>query len=1446
MCLSFKPCRSRGLTLFLACLLSTLTAVAGVPWKANVIYHIVSNATGLALTNGGSSSKSAAITLATLSETDEGQDWVVVPTTDGDGNSFALVNPHSGMSIDMGLDGSKKLIQWTFESANNNQRFYVRNVDGAEDIYALTNADGSYAVAASGSALALSAVSGSFSAAMQFRFVETNKAVPVGVVGYNYVISRYQSPKLVLSNRQSNDLDSRIYADEYEDGNWGQVWQVAMAPKASEASQRVLYSLRGGLAIDVALDNKRVPLQWTASNGKNQLVAIQPVEDLDDVYQIVYQNGSTKYYLSALTSGTTSLSTNANDRNTYFSFAYVDAPAMPPRNHWEDETFFEENKEKGHAYYVPYSTTQAMLADAQHYEKPWVTPNSDRVMSLNGIWKLNYVDSPGKRPGEAAFWGDGADVSKWDDIEVPSCLEMKGYGKPLYINENYAFSNNPPYISMKSGLTNSVASYRRTFTLPENWTNHRVLLHFDGIYSAAYVWVNGTYVGYSQGSNNDAEFDVTDKVRQGENNVSVQVIRWSDGSYLEGQDMWHMSGIHRDVYLMAVPKTYIRDHYITSNLKPLNYTDGSMQIDFAVASPDSLRFNKTIKATLIDPQGQEVAVKQTTVSASDTDETKVSLVFDGLENLQLWSAETPNLYTVRVSLSDTESGVEEEAFSTKYGFRHVAIRTNKVYVNGKQVYFKGVNTQDTHPLYGRSIDVATMLKDVEMMKQANVNTVRTSHYPRQAKMYAMFDYYGIYCMDEADVECHYNWSSSGSSGITFSPTWTAQYVDRTVRMVLRDRNFPSVIFWSLGNESNSGLNFHATYEATRALDPRIIHYEGATRAGDTATDLYSVMYPSIDKVKTMSNSNPRKQPYFMCEYAHAMGNAVGNFDEYWKVIESSIYGIGGCVWDWVDQSIYDAADIKAGKTEVNGYHKFMSGYDYGGPHQFNFVNNGLITADRAWTSKLSEVKKIYQYVKFTKFTAKTQSLSVKNAYAFISLDGLKLKYTILKNGKAVESGSMDFPTIAPGKSASVKLPFTFVSDDDDEVLLNVEACLKENTPWAEAGYAVADAQFSLQSRANLPAVDTKAGEALAVTNAAGVYTIENKHVKMAFSANGQLKNWMLDGVDLTSNMGDGPEYSNFRWVENDGAAAPYYGGGYDKSNGISGRTLSVDEAGDGSRVVVTVNGTGTKCNYVFVYTIYNTGVVDFKATYSPQTSDLRRLGMAMKLPVKYSDVSYYGRGPWATYVDRKDGAYLGRYTTSVADMYEAYSHPQSCGNHMDLRELLVRDPETENGIKVETDGQVAFSLLEYDDETLYNTRHSWELKPGSKLTAHFDYLQKGLGNGSCGPGTLSDYQVPATGSYVYTLRFSAVQKTTDAIGLVEADKLENLKVVHAGNTLTVNGSVSSGTTLAVVNLGGVTVAKQTVEHDVTQCVIALDKLPAGTYLLVVNNGQTQRVHKFRK
>ena len=1030
---------------------------------------------------------------------------------------------------------------------------------------------------------------------------------------------------------------------------------------------------------------------------------------------------------------------------------------------------------------------------------------------------------------------------------------MKGYGLPHYINVNYPFEDEPPYIRMKDGLLNSVASYRRTFEMPETWTGKRVFLHFNGLYSGAYVWVNGQYVGYTQGSTNDAEFDVTAVLRSGENNVSVQVFRWTDGSYLEGQDMFHMSGIHRDVYLFATPKTYVHDHYITSALDAENdYRSGSMNVQLTLDNRDGAAAAKTVEVTLRSPEDQVIATKEVTVTFAAGETEKVEQVtFEGLSGLQLWSAELPNLYTVTIRQKD--GGREEEAFSTKYGFRHVEIKDGLVYINGRRIMFNGVNTQDTHPVHGRSLDVATMLKDVTMMKQANVNTIRTSHYPRESKMYAIFNHYGLYIMDEADIECHFNWGNSGAA-ISKSKSWQPQYIDRMTRMVTRDRNHPAVIFWSLGNESGFGQNHLAAYSAARALDSRPIHYEGATNEnkGSQGTDLWSKMYPTLADVDYISNRNWAGQPGFMCEIAHAMGNAVGNLQDYWDIMENgSRYGIGGCIWDWVDQSIYTAEDIKNNTLTQNGRCKLTTGYDYPGPHQGNFCCNGVVTADRAWSAKLTEVKKVFQRIKFTAFDADAKTLEIKNAYCFKNADALTLKYTVLENGTAVEEGQQEIPSIAPGETGQVTVPFTTEPKEGTETLITFEACLKASTPYAEAGYPEAIGQFTIAARpGTLPAVET-VDDPLTLTKTSATTTIGNSRMTLVFNTQeGQLESWTLDGDDLSYIAPGGtPDYQNYRWIEND---APYGNDPYYASdNGITARSATFRKAADGSTATVTVKATGRNCDYTFVYTIYAAGSVDLKADYTANTGGLRRIGLGMHFPGEFDAVEYYARGPWENVIDRQTGSLLGRYTTTVGDMFEPYIRPQSMGNRQDLRDLKLFNPETGKGIRIETEGQVAFSVLNFTDEQLKEKTHSWEMEvpegDAKRVYAHFDWKQKGLGNGSCGAQTESAYLLPSSGTYGYTLRFTPLALSTpDAVTLPTELVAIAIHNNREARQIVCEGKIEAGTTISIYNMGGVVLASQHVAENAPRVQLSTASLPQGSYLLVIKTPQGIRTHKFVK
>lgn len=1432
----------------------------------SAIYRLVSVAYNKAITNGNSANKDTKLSLADQDNTATGQDWEIraVNATKG---IYAFRNPNFNMGIDMAPEASPnyQLLQWTYEPENVNQQFLIKAVDGETDVYQFLNISGSRAVTAyengtlwMGTDLTADAT--------KFRIEDTGRGSAVTpVLGATYLF-KSKNFDGVLSNGGSTTSNAAIVCEERDDATYHQRWLL----KQTKASGTfALHSVEADMAIDACLNSTKKPILYALNTENyNQQAYLTAVEGEAGVLQISFvfpttasDGGDGKtYYLSVDKAGKTSMTLDNTTDAT--KFILIDIDPVPPAEqpYWEDQTIFNINKETGHATYMPYPSTEAMRADAGFYNTPWVQPNSTKIQSLNGTWKLNWVENVSARPEGKDFWANDADVSAWDDIEVPSCLEMKGYGDPLYINVNYAFRNNPPYIKMREGLVNSCASYRRDFRIPAEWDGQEIFLHFDGVYSSCQVWVNGQEVGYSEGSCNDARFDITKYVKVGTNNVSVQAIRWTDGSYLEGQDMFHMSGIYRDVYLVATPKTYVRDHVITAELNAANkFLTGKMNVSIAMCNKQDEATKKQVEVRLLDPKGEEVA-KQTlnfefAANQNNKELTEVA-VFDGLKDLRLWSAEYPTLYTVEVAQLNAD-GEEEEAFSTKYGFRHIEIKEtdHRVFINGEQVYFKGVNTQDTHPLRGRSIDVDMMLRDVNLMKQANVNMVRTSHYPRQAKMYAMFDHYGLYVMDEADVECHYNWSQTGyMKGMSNDITWQPQYIDRTERMVLRDRNHPSIIFWSLGNESGVGQNFTATYNRTRELDARPIHYEGSTNDNwASATDIWSKMYPTLSDVNWAANRNGRQQPYFMCEYAHAMGNGVGNLKEYWEEIEKSTYGIGGCIWDWVDQAIYAYDDIQKDELELNGFDKFRTGYDWPqAPHQGNFVNNGIVNANRDWSAKLTEVKKIYQYIKMTGFNATRKTFTIQNKYDFTNLDCFTIEYSILKNGEEIEKGNAEMPQAAPNTSRTVTLPYTTVATDypGSEILVNVTVKQKEATLYSEVGYPVAVAQFTIQERATeFAEMEQTTATNLTMTTEGNETIISNDKIAIRFAKDGAVNSWVANGVNVINEKG-GPEYENYRWIEND---APYGNDpSYSNANGIQSKSVKFEEATDKQSIKATVTADGWNCSYVFTYTIYKNGVVDFKADYTAQASNLRRIGMLMQIPGKYSNVEYYARGPWANYIDRCEGSLLGRYTSTVWDMNEYYLRPQTMGNRQGLRRLtLYADDNT--GIQIDALGEVAFSSLYWNDVQLKGTKannHNWELTVPEKVEdrtvwLYLDYRQKGLGNGSCGAKTESQYLLPSSGTYSYTLRFTPVKEfTPTAIEGVDAPKA--LKVSHDAQTVTVSGQMAAGTSLKLYNLGGVQLGATTAASATQQLSLPLGGLPHGSYLLQIETEDGSRVHKFVK
>ncbi len=1196
---------------------------------------------------------------------------------------------------------------------------------------------------------------------------ESTSAFVKPTAGNNYYICLASDATKCLGVA-SQSQDASINVGTLVKETTTQTW-TAYTSKSS--SYPLLFKSKGSVfAIDMAGTNSTAPLIWTSEfdykNG-NESNANQEWKLFDAGNNTYYlacrpQDSSSDYYLAV--SGTGLAKTTSKSNATAFGFMNASGSegggteggggtgtTTPDHGSFSvswisDQSKVSDYKEDAHATFIPYASVEQLKADALHYEQPWQQPDESKAeyINLNGTWKFKYVAGTTYGPGSSEFQAKDYNDNSWDNIRVPLSWEMANYGKPVYTNVGYPFKDNAPNANVgwtQYGVTdhNATGFYRRSITIPESWNDKRVFIHFDGVYSAAVVWVNGKYVGYSQGSNTDAEFDLTGFVTTGDNQLSVRVYRWCDGSYLEGQDMWHLSGIHRDVYLVATPKVFVSDHYITSSLNNAA-TSGSMNVQLTVDNRDNSSTTKTYEVTLLDRDGKQVATATQTYSGSSTKTQNVNL--SNLSGLHPWSAEDPYLYTVLVSQKNAD-GAEEMAFATKYGFKTVTISGTQLLVNGKRAYIKGVNTQDTHPLYGRAIDMETMLKDIKMMKQANVNTIRTSHYPRQPKMYAMMDAYGLYCVNEANVECH------GNQGLASNSTWQTAITDREVRMVKRDRNHPSVLFWSLGNECGEASNFSSAKTEMKKYDSRPIFYCNEDY-NVSYSDLHSNMYPTVKATSSKSNGYNGK-PYFICEYAHAMGQAVGNLKEYWDVIESSNGIIGGCIWDWVDQAIYKPSDLVKGTKTKNGFHNWTAGYDYNqvavnwNPvtgFQGNFVNNGIITPDRAWTSKLTEVKKVYSNVTFSK---SGNTLTVKNKNSFIDLSGYMLTYQLLCDGCLQKEGTLSPPSATAGNSDNVTLP-SFSTDNDHEYLLNVQLRLKNSTLWADAGYIVADEQFSLTNRKEVTAGNyTANGGSVSVSGTTvNVTTRDGKKSTISFS-NGKLNSWSYNGTSL---IYAAPDFNSYRDIDND-----RWDGSFQKSTSTE-VTSSLNIVGNVAKM--SMKGGSI---YTIDYTIYPDATIDMKVTFT-SSSNYRRVGLGMQFPGGFENVEYYARGPWSNYVDRKTGSYLGRYVTTVDDMIEENIHPQTYGDHQDLRELILSNGNV--ALTIKTGGNVAYSLSHYDEtqycgtgDTMWSDGTHWyDLTKSNQIFAHFDYWQRGLGNGSCGGDSCLNKYLCPSGSYSYTLRFT--------------------------------------------------------------------------------------------
>lgn len=1154
---------------------------------------------------------------------------------------------------------------------------------------------------------------------------------------------------LALDNQESLDTNTKVFISKREADKESQVWNLL------PCEQEGCYIIASPLT-QMNIDNSGKGkvncsvIQWSAdSKNPNQQWKVTALPNGNYIFTSV----ATGYNLGFPDAGLVGepvfqLEPDASKSNQQWQIrksnlkVVAEALKAKSNNDWENERIYAINKEEGRATFIPFACLEEMKEDPA-YTRPWERTRSSRYLLLNGNWKFNWVKQPSERPVD--FYKTNYDVSGWKEIPVPSNWEMHGYGTPIYTNITYPIRNNPPFIQGQRGYTvekepNAVGSYRREFTLPADWKDKEVFIHFDGIYSAAYVWINGKKVGYSQGSSNDAEFRITPYVKAGKNTVAVEVYRWCDGSFLEDQDMFRLSGIHRDVYLVASPKVRLRDVHLTSQISDrLDMAELKVKAD--VRNYGKKIQDATLRVSLLSPEGEflrSFAIPTGQISGGQENVCKGTTT---IRDPQLWSAETPYLYTVNLELLDAAGNVLE-ATSQQYGFRKIEIRNNKVYINNALVLFKGANRHDIHPQFGKAVPVESMIEDILLFKRFNLNTIRTSHYPNDPKMYALYDYYGLYVMDEADIECH------GNMSLSTRESWEGAYVDRMVRMVERDKNHPSVIFWSMGNESGGGRNFEATYRAAKAIDDRYIHYEGM----NDIADMDSRMYPSIEGM-IEQDEQPRNKPYFLCEYAHAMGNAIGNLEEYWDYIEfHSKRMIGGCIWDWVDQGI--------NMPGQPANHYYFGGSFGDRPNDNDFCCNGIVTADRQITPKLWEVKKVYQYL--TLEPNGENSVGVRNRYAFLNLHDFNLRYVILKDGVPVAEEEFSLPDGKPGEHRAVQIPYSRYLTPEGEYYLNLEVKLKKDCVWAKAGHIVATEQLLLQKSPTsglqpvaIP-VSTKEAPFKVVEEEKRYLFFRSPGVEITFDKKaGKLTGVRYNGKNML-HLREGWSLNTFRFINND----------VRKWQDTKTEVLNFDWkwSDDNQSAVVTIQLEeligNIKVPHTLVYCLYGNGEIDVNVSFvTNEDFNLPRLSLQALFSPSLEQLEWYGRGPIENYQDRKNAAYIGKYQSTVNDMKEKYVRSQSMGERCDTRWLTLTDKEGK-GIKITSAETFDFSALHYTDKDLFDIKYGHDLADiyRAEVVLNLDCIQRGLGNASCGPGPRPKYEIQKNTVYRYAFRMSPFTK----------------------------------------------------------------------------------------
>jgi len=989
----------------------------------------------------------------------------------------------------------------------------------------------------------------------------------------------------------------------------------------------------------------------------------------------------------------------------------VVAQNTPAVNDWENPAVFQINREPARATFLPFADKHSAVTDI-YESSPWYA-------SLNGQWKFQWSPTPDQRPKD--FYKTDFNVVNWKEIQVPSNWELKGYGIPIYTNMTYPFPKNPPYIDHSD---NPVGSYRRDFQLEPSWNGRRVYLHFEAGTSAMYIWVNGKKVGYTENTKSPAEFDITNYVKPGKNLLAVEVYRWSDGSYLEDQDFWRISGIDRNVYLYSTSNLRVADFFARPDLDS-NYKNGSLAVDVKLSNYNKSAKTGVVEASLLDANGKEV-FNQTLKIATPADGKKELTFSKNVSSPNLWSSETPYLYSLVLTLKD-ESGKFLETVATKIGFRKVELKNGQLLVNGKRILVHGVNIHEHHPVTGHYQTLDMMMLDIKMMKQHNINAVRCSHYPENTQWMRLCEKYGIYLVDEANIESH--GMGYGKENMAFHAEWDAAHLDRTYSLVERDKNSPAVILWSLGNECSNGDVFLKTYKWIKERDKtRLVQFEQAHEKENT--DVVCPMYPSIRYMKEYAARENVKRPFIMCEYAHAMGNSSGNFKEYWDIIRGSKNMQGGFIWDWVDQG-FEVTDEVGRKYWSYGGDMGSQNYT----NDENFDHNGLVWPDRKPKPGLLEVKKYYQDIYFKATQPEKGLITVANEFHYTNLQNYTFGYEVLKNGEVIKSGSFDL-NLAPESEKQVQLAMpSMPAADGVEYLLNVYAYTRYGSEVVPQGHEVAREQFKLGEGSYFAKAAAAKGVVKVEDNKDGVTMEANGVTVMVNKLTGLLAGYKADNqwyfnskptpnfwrAPTDNDFGNGMEHKCNIWRTAGG--------------NTSVKNIAVKQEDGKAVVTADLYLKDVASDYQIAYTMTADGALAVNVSYKAGANELPempRFGMIMSLNKEFDNFAYYGRGPWENYSDRNDASFIGLYSSKVSDQYVPYTRPQENGYKTDLRWLTMTNNEGK-GIRIEGLQPICASALnnwpeDFDPGLSKKYRHTNDITPNrDEVILSVDLAQRGVG-----------------------------------------------------------------------------------------------------------------------